>query len=126
VRAAFFLDRDGTLIVEKNYLSDLKDIALLDTVGETLRVLQDKGFLLLMITNQSAVARGIIDENFVKQSYQRINQLLLDFQVKLDDCFYCPHHPEGHKPYNINCDCRKPKAGMIEQAKKKICDRYKK
>ncbi len=119
MQPAVFLDRDGTLIVEKHYLNNLANIVLFEGVATTLKALQQKGFLLLLLTNQSAVAKGIISENFVKSAYQTINRLLAEFKVKLDDCFYCPHHPLGNPPYNIDCECRKPKIGLIEQAKKK-------
>ena len=113
MQPALFLDRDGTLIVEKNYLAKINDIELIGDIGTTLQKIKEKGYLLLVITNQSAVAKGMITEDFIKKSFQRINQLLLPFSVQIDDCFYCPHLAKE------NCNCRKPNTGMIEKAKKK-------
>ena len=116
MKSALFLDRDGTLIQEKNYLSKLEDICFFEDVPQTLKKLKQKGFLLLLVTNQSAVARGYVEENFVKLSFAKINDLLKNFAVQLDAQFYCPHHPAGKPPYNFDCNCRKPKTGMIDQA----------
>ena len=116
---AFFLDRDGTLIQEKNYLASFLDIQLLENMASTLKQIKKKGFFLFVITNQSGIAKGFVSEDFVKQTHQKINTLLLDFGVSIDDFFYCPHHIKGSAPYNIECNCRKPKIGMVEQAKKK-------
>jgi len=106
-----FLDRDGVLIHEVHYLSDLQQIRIFADVAQGLTRLKDAGFLLIMITNQSGVARGYFNEDFVQEVYQNINESL-----HLDAMYYCPHHLKGHAPYNIPCHCRKPKPGMIEQA----------
>lgn len=116
MKSAIFLDRDGTLIHEKNYLSKLEDVCLFEDVPHTLNKLQQKNFLLLLITNQSAIARGYIEENFTQLVFSQINSELKKFNVQLDAQFYCPHHPKGNPPYNLDCNCRKPKTGMIEKA----------
>ncbi len=117
-KSAIFLDRDGTIIEEKNYLSKLEDIHLFKDVPNALKQLQQKGFLLLLVTNQSAIAKGYIEENFVEVVFSEINNQLKNCTVQLDAQFYCPHHPAGRSPYNLDCNCRKPKTGMINEASK--------
>ena len=116
MREAIFLDRDGTLIEEVNYLSKIEDIKFFADVPQTLKKLKNKGYLLIVVTNQSGVAKGYIKESFVKEVFLQMNLFLESYKVQLDDCFYCPHHPAGQTPYNIDCDCRKPKIGMLQKA----------
>lgn len=116
-KPAIFLDRDGTLIEEKHYLSDPNQVFFYPDVAESLFALKQAGFSLFVITNQSGVAKRLFKEEIVAEIFQKMNQLLLSNQVQLDDQFYCPHRPTGgYPPYDIICDCRKPKPGMIEQA----------
>ncbi len=116
---AVFLDRDGVLIKDVNYLSRLEDISIYDDVPEGLISLKKNGFKLIMITNQSGVARGFFDESFVYETYNFLNNIFSKSGVSLDDLYFCPHHQQGKPPYNIKCDCRKPAPGMIEKASKK-------
>ena len=113
---AVFLDRDGVLIHEVNYLSDLKQIKIFQDVSEGLNKLKAAGFQLIMITNQSGVARGYFTEDFVLEVFEKINSLLEEDHVQLDKIYYCPHHISGQPPYNISCQCRKPAPGMIKKA----------
>ncbi|MBU3917836.1 HAD family hydrolase [bacterium] len=115
---AVFLDRDGVLIHEVHYLSRLDQIKLFDDVPDGLIQLKSAGFKLILVTNQSGVARGYFDEKFVHQANDYLNNLLITLKSGLDAIYYCPHHPEGKPPYNIACDCRKPAAGMIQKAVK--------
>ena len=116
---AIFLDRDGTLIEEKNYLSNKKDIEFLDGTFEGLKKLQ-KDYLLIIITNQSGVARGYFDEEKVIEINNEINKQLLEHGVVITDIFYCPHHKDGIiDKYSIECSCRKPRTGLIDIAVKK-------
>ena len=112
---AVFFDRDGTLIVEAHYLDRLDQVKLFETAGPALLRLKEAGYLLLMVTNQSGVARGYFPESFVAEANQELNRQLAAFGVALDGAAYCPHHLKGEPPYNVDCDCRKPKTGMIEQ-----------
>lgn len=121
IKPAVFLDRDGVLIHEEHYLSKLEQVRLYEDVAEGLKKLQDKGYLLIMVTNQSGVSRGYFDEDFVKEAYQKINRDLSPSGVSLDAMYYCPHHLKGNAPYNVECNCRKPEPGMIYQA----CAEYK-
>lgn len=116
MKKAVFIDRDGTLIKEVNYLADLNQVDIYQDVPDALKRLQQEGYLLIIITNQSGVARGYFDEEFVQQAYERINKNLASSGVKLDAVYYCPHHLDGKAPYNISCNCRKPAPGMILDA----------
>jgi len=115
-----FLDRDGVLIHDVHYLSDLKQIEFFSDVPDGLRKLKNKGYQLIMITNQSGVARGYFDESFVLESFQYINRILKQADAELDMMYFCPHHPDGYPPLNIVCDCRKPATGMIRKATKEF------
>ena len=116
---AVFFDRDGTLIKEKNYISRLEDIEIFETVPSTLKILKQRGYLLIVITNQSGVARGYFEEKFVLESFQYINSQLRQYDIQLDEQFYCPHHLQGQPPYNISCNCRKPAVGLLDKAYQK-------
>jgi len=121
-RAAVFLDRDGTLIEFKNYLRSLEETKLLPHAAEGLRILRDAGYLLVVITNQSGVARGYFTEEFVKETNNKIAELFVEQGVSIDAFYYCPHHPDyGIEPYRQDCACRKPKTGMIRKAVSDFC-----
>ncbi len=115
-KPAIFLDRDGVLIHETNYLNEVEQICLYEDIPQGLRKLKDAGYWLIMVTNQSGVARGYFTKSFVRDVFKEINQKLDKWEVQLDGFYYCPHHLLGHPPYNIDCDCRKPAPGMIHQA----------
>ena len=104
---AIFLDRDGTIICERHYLSNLSDIELLPGAKKALRLLKSAGFLLIVITNQSGIARGFFDRRFVQSAHRLINRKL---EGAIDDFYVCPHSPGTH------CSCRKPKTGMLRAA----------
>jgi len=116
-QGAVFLDRDGTIIREVDYLSRLEEIELLPGAAEAILKLNRRRIPVILVTNQSAVARGKITEEFVKQSHQLLNRLLARKQAHIDDFFYCPHHPKiGAAPYRTICSCRKPAPGLLLQA----------
>lgn len=117
LRPAVFLDRDGCVIHEDGWVTSPEQIRLIDGAAETIRALRDRGFLTVLITNQSAVARGLIDEKRLAEIHARLEDALLAKGARLDAIYYCPHHPEGEvQAYAISCRCRKPGTGMIEQA----------
>jgi D-glycero-D-manno-heptose 1,7-bisphosphate phosphatase len=117
LQRAVFLDRDGTLIRDVGYLTRVEQIEILTGVPAALRALRAAGFKIVVVTNQSAVARGWLSEAVLKQIHRVIQDRLADEDAQLDAIYYCPHHPtEGIGRYRINCDCRKPNAGMIERA----------
>ena len=112
-----FLDRDGTLNEEVNYLHRPEDMHLLAGVPEALRRLKEAGFKLVVVTNQAGVARGYYTEDDVKELHRYMNELLAGQGVKIDAFYYCPHHPEhGIGKYKVRCHCRKPETGMFEIA----------
>ncbi len=116
---AIFLDRDGTLIEEKSYLSNVSDIEFINGTIDGLKLLQDK-YLLIIITNQSGVARGYFTEDKVREINQYIENKLLEKGIKITDTLYCPHYKNGIiKKYSIDCECRKPKTKLIDIAQKK-------
>lgn len=116
-----FLDRDGTLIQDKGYVYQKKDLTFLYGVPQALKILKRKGFKLIVITNQSGVSRGYFTLRDVHAFHQYMNRCLrIEAGVEIDDFFVCPHLPSGCiAPYNILCDCRKPKPGLIYKAMEK-------
>ncbi len=113
---AVFLDRDGTINDDPGYLTDPSDVRLLPGVGEALRLLQEQGFILVVVSNQSGVARGFLTEAELAQVQMRLEALLSAEGVTLTGAYYCPHHPAGAPPYRQICDCRKPQGGLVERA----------
>ncbi len=112
-----FLDRDGTLNEEVNYLHRKEDLKLLPGVTEALKKLREAGYKLIVITNQAGVARGYYQEADVQELHQYMNRLLKEQGAGIDAFFYCPHHPEhGIGVYKKACHCRKPETGMFEMA----------
>lgn len=109
-RRFLLIDRDGTLIVEKGYLSDPEQIELIPCSGEALQTAQQAGYGLCVISNQSGIARGYFDVSRLDLVHARLMQELLAYQVRLDGIFYCPHGPEDL------CDCRKPLPGLAKKA----------
>lgn len=115
--AAVFLDRDGTLIREVNRLSTIDQIEVLPGVTAALRRLRAMGFKLVVVTNQSVVGRGAVSEAGLSEIHAELVKRLAQDDARLDGIYYCPHHPtEGLGNYRIQCDCRKPKPGMIRRA----------
>jgi D-glycero-D-manno-heptose 1,7-bisphosphate phosphatase len=104
------LDRDGTIIKEKNYLSDPDQLELIPGAATALSRLQNDGWGLCLMTNQSGIARGYFSLEQVRKVHQRLVDVLAVFDVELDGIYICPHRPEDA------CACRKPSPGMIEQA----------
>lgn len=116
-RRALFIDRDGTLVHAVHYPSHAEQLRLYDHIGPPLRELQQSGFCLIVITNQSGIAHGYFNEIDLQQMHDGLTQQLQDVGVHLDAIYYCPHHPQGKIPeFTQTCDCRKPQAGMLLQA----------
>lgn len=111
---AIFLDRDGTLIEDPGYINHPDQVELLDGVAEALIELKRMGYKLIVVTNQSAVARGIVSEQVLSQIHNRLKQLLAEKGAFLDQIYYCPYHPEGViAKYRKDSNCRKPNPGML-------------
>lgn len=116
MKKAWFLDRDGTMIEDKHYLSDPDDIVLLPGTVEALRMAQNDGFLLIVVTNQSGIARGYFTEADADSVDRRLHELLKEKGVVITASYRCPHLPDGIPPYNIRCGCRKPETGLFRAA----------
>lgn len=110
-RPAIFLDRDGVLCVEKGYVTRIEDLEIFPYTASCIAEFHRKGFFAVCITNQAAVARGLMTED----TLQEIHTYLIE-KTGLDALYYCPHHPEGTGAYAVLCECRKPNPGMVEQA----------
>lgn len=112
-----FLDRDGTVCLDKNYLSDYREMEFFPFSVEAIKIMKSKGYLVSIVTNQSGVARKKFDiEEAEKQKGYFINYFKT-FGVQIDGYYYCPHHPNGiDNRYAIKCNCRKPEKGLIEKA----------
>ena len=116
-----FLDRDGTLIEEVGYLSHLDRIALYPWSIESVKLLNRAGFKVVVVTNQAGVARGLFDEDFINEAHRFLDQKFGDGGATIDKFYYCPHHPEASvEAYRCECDCRKPKAGMLWKAAQEL------
>lgn len=114
---AVFLDRDGVLIEEVGYLSDVDQLRFIPHAAEAVHLLNKAGMKVILITNQSGVARGYFSEATINQIHQEMAKQLSGEKAFIDSIYYCPHHPEGKvERYAIQCDCRKPSLGMLTKA----------
>lgn len=114
---AVFLDRDGTIIEDVDYLTDLERIRLLPGVVNALRRLRAAGYLLIVVTNQSAIARGWLTEGRLADIHAELNRQLQAEGTRVDAYYYCPHLPDAAvNRYSVVCDCRKPEPGMLRRA----------
>jgi D-glycero-D-manno-heptose 1,7-bisphosphate phosphatase len=104
------IDRDGTLNVEKQYLSDPNQLELIPGAAPALKRLQEAGWGICVVSNQSGIARGYFDLGQVAKVHQRLAEMLAEIDVRLDGIYLCPHGPDD------GCDCRKPLPGMVRQA----------
>ena len=112
-----FLDRDGTLNEEVHYLHRKEDLKLLPGVPQAIRMLREKGYKIVVVTNQAGIARGYYQESDVEELHAFMNEMLRQQGAWIDAFFYCPHHPEhGIGKYKKLCHCRKPDIGMFEMA----------
>jgi D-glycero-D-manno-heptose 1,7-bisphosphate phosphatase len=118
-RRAVFCDRDGVLIRDDGYVADARSIEILSGVPAAIRLLNRSGFLPIVVTNQSGVARGYFSEEAVKQIHATISERLAHDGARIEAFYYCPHHVEGSvQAYCVACDCRKPQPGLILRAAK--------
>lgn len=114
---AVFFDRDGVLNIDTINLYKIEDWVWIDGAREAIKFCNDNGWLAIIITNQSGIARGLFTEDDVDKLHNFVQAELKKVGAHLDGIYICPHHVEGKvEPYNIECDCRKPKPGMILQA----------
>lgn len=115
-RKAVFLDRDGTIIVDRHYTQAPEQVELLPQVVEGLSQMQELGYELFVVSNQSGVARGLITMREVEQVNLRMLELLIQSGIIIQAIRICPHYPDGSiSRYSIACSCRKPEPGMLLQ-----------
>ncbi|HTY39754.1 MAG TPA: HAD family hydrolase [Candidatus Paceibacterota bacterium] len=118
---AVFLDRDGTIIRHVELLVDLKKVKLLPGAADAIRQLNRLGYLVVIITNQPVIARGLITPAGVDKMNMAIVRRLEKFDATIHGTFYCPHHPNANvKKYRMVCSCRKPAPGLLLQAMKRF------
>jgi D-glycero-D-manno-heptose 1,7-bisphosphate phosphatase len=114
---AVFLDRDGTIIEERGYLNHPDLLELIKGAAEAVALLNRNGLKTIVVSNQSGVARGYLPEELLPLLHEKMSGLLAKKNARLDAIYYCPHHPcVGQPPYRKDCECRKPKTGMIQRA----------
>ena len=109
---AVFVDRDGTINVNVEYLDDPKKLKIYPGVAEGLKKLKENSFKIIVITNQSGIARGFFSEERLKEIHQKMREELSKKGATIDGIYYCPHHPDD------GCDCRKPNTGLFKKAVK--------
>jgi len=117
LRPAVFLDRDGVVIEDVSYLDTIDRLALFPWTIDSIRALNRAGLPVVVVTNQSGVARGFFSEAFVGDVHRELSARLAAGGARIDAYYYCPHHPDGRVPeYARACDCRKPSRGLIDRA----------
>lgn len=121
LRPAVFLDRDGTLTVESDWVRSGRDLALVPGAAEAVALFSRAGFTVVLVTNQSAVARGIVTEPELAAIHAHFAALLAERGARIDAFYHCPHHPtEGVGAYRTECACRKPRPGMLLAAAREL------
>lgn len=116
MRRAAFLDRDGTINIEKEYLYQPSDFEFISGAPEAIRILNNAGYFVVVVTNQSGIARGYYSEDDVELLHRYIASELLKSGARVDAWLFCPHHPDGKGSYSLPCGCRKPLPGMLQEA----------
>ncbi|HEV7475076.1 MAG TPA: HAD family hydrolase [Pyrinomonadaceae bacterium] len=118
---AVFIDRDGTISEEVGYINHPSRFRIFDYSAEAIKLLNNSGWLAVVVTNQAGVARGYFDEAMIQTVHRRLAEDLSTGGAKLDAIYYCAHHPSvGEPPYRFDCDCRKPRPGLIQRAAKDL------
>lgn len=116
LRPAVFIDRDGTIIAEKVYLSRPEGVELITGTAEALRSLRDAGFVLVIVTNQAGIARGLYGLDEYHAVAARLGAVLEEAEASVEATYFCPHHPD----VTGSCECRKPASGMYRQAAREL------
>jgi len=111
MKKAVFLDRDGVINKErKDYVKSIQEFQILDNVPEAIKMLKEEGFLVIVITNQSAINRGLVTIEILNEIHNYLQKFLKENNTSIDDFYFCPHRPDE------NCQCRKPNPGMLVKA----------
>ena len=116
-KPAVFIDRDGVINVDRGYVHTVDDFEYIEGVFEACKKLKDMGYLLVLVTNQSGIARGLYTEDEFLTLTEWMDWNFADNGVEFDGIYYCPHHPDGKGDYQQDCNCRKPKPGMFISAR---------
>lgn len=117
LRPAVFLDRDGTINEQMGYINHLSRFHLLPGVAQAIRALNEQGLPVVVVTNQSGLARGYFPESLLDEVHREMHRLLALEHARIDGLYICPHHPEAKEErFRLECQCRKPKTGLLEQA----------
>lgn len=112
-----FLDRDGTINEELEFITSPQELRLIPGAASAVRQLNERRLVTCVISNQSGVARGYLTEDDLVPIHETLLRALADEGARVDSIYYCPHHPtSGIPPYNVDCECRKPKPGMLKRA----------
>lgn len=121
MRAGVFFDRDGTINEQMGYINHISRFHLLPRVASAIRLLNDNNIPVVVVTNQSGLARGYFPKTLLDEVHDKMNQLLAAEGAHVDGIYICPHHPEAkEEQYRIACDCRKPKTGLFKAAAKEL------
>lgn len=121
MRPAVFLDRDGTINEQMGYINHISRFHLLPGVGEAIRCLNQNRIPVVVVSNQSGLARGYFPESLLGEIHEKMIRLLAEQDASLDGIYFCPHHPEAKKPeLRLACECRKPKPGLLFRAAREL------
>jgi D-glycero-D-manno-heptose 1,7-bisphosphate phosphatase len=116
-RPAVFMDRDGTISEEVGYVNHPSRYRVFPFSAEAVRMLNELGWLAILVTNQAGVARGYFTEDLIGEVHSLLKEELEEGGARLDAIYYCAHHPSvGKPPFRLDCDCRKPRPGLIRRA----------
>lgn len=120
-RRAVFIDRDGTISEEVGYINHPSRFRVFSYSAPAINLLNNAGWLAIVVTNQAGVARGYFSEAMIQAVHERLRQDLESNGARLDAIYYCAHHPSvGEPPYRLDCDCRKPKPGLVHRAAEEL------
>ena len=120
-RRAVFIDRDGTISEEVGYINHPSRFRLFPYAASAIKLLNERGWLAVIVTNQAGVARGYFSETMIQTVHDNLQQSLRNEGARVDAIYYCAHHPSvGEPPYRQDCDCRKPKPGLVNRAAKDL------
>ncbi len=120
-RPAIFMDRDGTLSHEVGYVNHLSRFRLFSWTVDAVRLINRSGFLAVVVTNQAGVARGYFPESLIHDVHASLRARMDEGDARLDAIYFCPHHPSvGEAPYRLDCDCRKPRPGLLRRAEREL------
>jgi D-glycero-D-manno-heptose 1,7-bisphosphate phosphatase len=115
--SCIFIDRDGTINEDIGYVSTPEQLSVYPWTAQAIRLINEAGVRVVVVTNQSGIARGFYTEDVLRAIHQRLIEELARQGARLDAVYYCPHHPRiGNPSYRRECDCRKPKPGMLQRA----------